>query len=87
MRFELSITDLAGRSTTNFHWRRTLLRSDLIVKTGEVPQDSPLTYFSSKLIVFIQLIFTCLPNNAINDVLHEGTTLILGSRGLIDDIK
>ena len=49
MRFELTTTDLEGRSTTScatdmskmipklrtFHWHRTLPRSDLAEQTGE----------------------------------------------------
>ena len=70
MRFELTTTDLAGRSTASyatemskmvpslqtFHWRKSLPISDIVEQTGEVSQESP-TYFS-KLIVFIQLSFT-----------------------------
>ena len=58
MRLELATTDLEDRGTTSyatemskmipnlptFHWRRTLLRSDLSEQTGEVSQESP-TYF------------------------------------------
>ena len=53
MRFELTTTDLVGRSTTicatemskmitnlpTFHWRRSLLKSDLAEQTGEVSQE------------------------------------------------
>ena len=70
MRFELTITDQEEKGTAScaiemskiihnlpiFHWCRTLPRSDLAEQTGEVLQESP-TYFS-KLIVFIQFIFT-----------------------------